>query len=79
MITRLFVRGQWLNVAQLAALADVSITEMRRRLKRFECAPRTDEATSLLRLAIEDLYPGLDISRPAPSNISSRNKIGDYR
>ncbi len=75
MITRLFVRGQWLNVAQLAALADVSITEMRRRLKRFECAPQTDEAIGM---AI-GIITRLDISRPAPSNISSRNKIGDYR
>ena len=67
-VRRLFVRGQWLDVGQLAFMADVSIAEMRRRLKRFNDSPQTNEA-------IEQVVKR-DTTRPAPSNVSNYNKRG---
>ena len=67
-VKRLYVNSQWLEVAQLAFMADTSITEMRRRLKRFDYSPQTNEAIAEV--------VRRDRSRPAPSNVSSYNKHG---
>ena len=67
-VKRLYVNGQWLEVAQLAFMADTSIIEMRRRLKRFDYSPQTNEAIAEV--------VRRDRSRPAPSNVSSYNKHG---